>query len=193
MSARRILGLDRRLAIVAGLLLAPTALVGDALGQICGTAQPAAYVASYVPSGNYAAVTAFSPPMVEGVPVVAGYAPAMTPVAATVPSSSIAVTSYYAPQVRPVAAPVTTYYAPTAYAQTAYATTAASVPVTAYYAAPVAAPVATAVPVTAYYAPVAPAVVAPVAAYYPPTVVARRGLFGATRYSYYPGAWYTPY
>jgi hypothetical protein len=35
--------------------------------------------------------------------------------------------------------------------------------------------------------------VAPVAAYYPPTVVARRGLFGATRYSYYPGSWYTPY
>lgn len=128
------------------------------------------YVANYVPAGNYAAVTAFSPPVVEGVPVVAGYAPAVAPVVATVPSSSMAVTSYYAPQVPIAAAPVTTYYAPTAVAS-------AAVPVTAYYA-----PAAVAAPV-----------VAPVAAYYPPTVVARRGLFGATRYSYYPGAWYTPY
>jgi hypothetical protein len=129
-----------------------------------------AYVSNYVPAGNYAAVTAFSPPVVEGVPVVAGYAPALAPVVATVPSSSMAVTSYYAPQMPIAAAPVTTYYAPTAVASAA-------------------------IPVTAYYAPaavVAP-VVAPVAAYYPPAVVARRGLFGATRYSYYPGAWYTPY
>ena len=180
MSAARTKCLPRGLALMAGLLLVPTLLVGNARAQLCQPAQPAAYVASYVPSGNYAAVTAFSPPMVEGVPVVANYAPAVTPIAATVPSSSIAVTSYYAPQpVRAVAAPVTTYYAPTA----------AAVPVTAYYAAPV----ATAMPVTAYYAPAAPAMVAPVAAYYPPTVVARRGLFGATRYSYYPGSWYTPY
>lgn len=164
---------------MAGLLLLTVLSVADANAQACQAAQPAPYVASYVPSGNYAAVTAFSPPMVEGVPVVANYAPSLAPVAATVPASSIAVTSYYAPQVRSVAAPVTTYYAPTA----------AAVPVTAYYAAPV----ATAMPVTAYYAPAAPAVVAPVAAYYPPTVVARRGLFGATRYSYYPGSWYTPY
>jgi hypothetical protein len=170
--------------MVAGLLLASTLLVSDARAQLCQSTQPAAYVASYVPSGNYAAVTAFSPPMVDGVPVVANYAPAVTPVAAMVPTSSIAVTSYYAPQpVRTVATPVTTYYAPTA----------AAMPVTAYYAAPVATPVATAMPVTAYYAPAAPAMVAPVAAYYPPTVVARRGLFGATRYSYYPGSWYTPY
>jgi len=187
MSARRIACLSRGLATLAGLLLVSLLSVTDAHAQACHAAQPAAYVASYVPSGNYAAVTAFSPPMVEGVPVVANYAPSMTPVAATVPASSIAVTSYYAPQARSVAAPVTTFYAPTA----------AAVPVTAYYAAPVAAPVAvpvaTAMPVTAYYAPAAPAVVAPVAAYYPPTVVARRGLFGATRYSYYPGSWYTPY
>ncbi len=183
MSARRIACLSRGLATLAGLLLVSLLSVTDAHAQACHAAQQAAYVASYVPSGNYAAVTAFSPPMVEGMPVVANYAPSMAAVAATVPASSIAVTSYYAPQVRSVAAPVTTYYAPTA----------AAVPVTAYYAAPVAAPVATAMPVTAYYAPAAPAMVAPVAAYYPPTVVARRGLFGATRYSYYPGSWYTPY
>jgi hypothetical protein len=149
------------------------ALTGETRAQnVCYTAmRPVApYVANYVPAGNYAAVTAFSPPVVEGVPVVAGYAPALAPVVATVPSSSMAVTSYYAPQMPIAAAPVTTYYAPTAVASAA-------------------------IPVTAYYAPaavVAP-VVAPVAAYYPPTVVARRGLFGATRYSYYPGAWYTPY
>ena len=86
------------------------------------------YVANYTPSGNYAAVTAFSPPVVApatGYAVRTAYAPAYAPVA---------VTSYYAP----VAAPVTAYYAP-----------AAVEPMVT------AAPVAAVAPVTAYYAPAA--------------------------------------
>jgi len=81
------------------------------------------YVSSYVPSGNYAAVTAFSPPVVP----VAGFAPAAAvpvtaarPVVAAVPSSSLAVTSYYAPTAAPAgvvsstaAVPVTVAYTPT--------------------------------------------------------------------------------
>ena len=96
------------------------------------------YVANYTPAGNYAAVTAFSPPVVETVamPVVA--APVVTEMAAP-------------------AMPVTTFYAPT-YAAPAYA---APVATTAFYApaAPtvVASPVMAA-PVTAYYAPAAVAV-----------------------------------
>jgi hypothetical protein len=128
------------------------------------------YVANYTPAGNYAAVSAFTPPMVETVAM--PIAPA--PVVAAMPVSSVPVTSYYAPT-----------YAPPAY-------TAAYAPVatTAYYA-----PVAT----TAYYAPAAPAVfeapvmATPVTAYYAPAAVAvplyRRGLFGAyrpVRAAYYP-------
>ena len=128
------------------------------------------YVANYTPAGNYAAVTAYTPPRVETVAM--PVAPA--PVVAAMPVSPVGVTSYYAPS-----------YAPPAY-------TAAYAPVatTSYYA-----PVAT----TAYYAPAAPAVVeapvvaAPVTAYYAPTAVAvplyRRGLFGAyrpVRAAYYP-------
>jgi hypothetical protein len=88
-----------------------------------------AYVANYTPAGNYAAVTAFSPPVYSqpaAVAVTANYAPAVAPVA------PVAVTSFYAPTVvnyapaatvayspvvaapAPVVAPVTTYYAPTA-------------------------------------------------------------------------------
>jgi len=84
-----------------------------------------AYVANYTPTGNYAAVTAYSPPVVAApaaVAVTANYAPAVAPVA---------VTSYYAPTVAsyapaatvaysPVVAPVTTYYAPTAVAAPLY-------------------------------------------------------------------------
>lgn len=73
-----------------------------------------AYVANYTPAGNYAAVTAYSPPVV-----------------AAMPTSSVAVTSYYAPAVATptvttsyyapaVVAPVTTYYAPTAVAVPMY-------------------------------------------------------------------------
>jgi len=91
---------------------------------------PGGYVANYSPAGNYAAVTAFSPPVatsyvanypaatsyVANYPVtqVANYA-AVEPVAA----APVAVTSYYAPA--PVyAAPVTTYYAPAAVAVPLY-------------------------------------------------------------------------
>ena len=72
-----------------------------------------AYVANYTPAGNYAAVTAFSPPVIAEAPAVAVtsyYAP-------------VAVTSYYAPATvysPVVAAPVTTYYAPAAVAVPVY-------------------------------------------------------------------------
>jgi hypothetical protein len=94
-----------------------------------------AYVANYTPAGNYAAVTAYSPPMFApstAVAVTSAYAPAVAPMAVTsfyAPAAAVPVTSYYAPAtvayspvVAPatvafspvVAAPVTTYYAPTA-------------------------------------------------------------------------------
>lgn len=114
-------------------------------------AAPMPVTSYYTPAGNYAAVTAYSPPVV-----------------ATVPSSSVAVTSYFAPAAA-TAVPVTSYYAPAA----------------------VAAPVAT----TAYYAPAPAVVAAPVTTYYAPAAVAvplyRRGLFGGLR----PvrSAYYYPY
>ncbi|NBW96826.1 MAG: hypothetical protein EBR28_08875 [Planctomycetia bacterium] len=90
------------------------------------------YVANYTPAGNYAAVSAFSPPVMETV--------AMPVVAAPV----VPVTAYYPPA----------YVAPTYAAPVPVATTAFYAP-----AAPaaVAAPVVTA-PVTALYAPAAVAV-----------------------------------
>ena len=94
-----------------------------------------AYVANYTPAGNYAAVTAYSPPVVApstAVAVTSSYAPVAAPVG---------VTSYYAPVA--AAVPVTSYYAP---------------PATVAYSPVVAAPVVAA-PVTTYYAPTA--VVAP--------------------------------
>ena len=75
---------------------------------------PGGYIANYSPAGNYAAVTAFSPPVATGyvanypVTQVANYA-AVEPVAAPV-----AVTSYYAPAAPVYTAPVTSYYAPVA-------------------------------------------------------------------------------
>lgn len=112
-----------------------------------------AYVANYTPAGNYAAVTAFSPPVmgpVNAVAVTAAYAPAYVPAVA----APVAVTSYYAPATY---APTTAYYAPTtAY----YAPTTAYSPVSQVVAAPV----------TAYYAPTAVAV-----------PLYRRGLFGGLR------------
>ncbi|MFM8803667.1 MAG: hypothetical protein ACKOK8_07125, partial [Planctomycetia bacterium] len=97
---------------------------------------PGGYVANYSPAGNYAAVTAFSPPVaahyVANYPAaVAQYPVAQYPVtqvanyAVETVSAPAAVTSYYAPApvaVAPVvatpfyAAPVTTYYAPSAVA-----------------------------------------------------------------------------
>lgn len=84
------------------------------------------YVANYTPAGNYAAVTAFSPPVVaqpSAVAVTAAYAPA-APVAVTsfyaptvvnyAPVETVAYSPVVAPVAAPVVAPVTTYYAPTA-------------------------------------------------------------------------------
>jgi hypothetical protein len=98
-----------------------------------------AYVANYTPAGNYAAVTAFSPPVVapmSAVAVTSNYAPAYSagyaPVAYTAGyaptvSAPVAVTSYYAPTTvyspvvsEVVAAPVTAYYAPAAVAVPLY-------------------------------------------------------------------------
>ncbi|MFM7034582.1 MAG: hypothetical protein ACKOYJ_05220 [Planctomycetia bacterium] len=117
------------------------AIVYQSLSPVVPVAAAPAYVANYTPAGNYAAVTAFSPPVV-----------------ATLPTSSVAVTSFYAPAM-PTAVPVTSYYGPAA----------------------VAAPVAT----TAFYAPAATVVAAPVTTYYAPTAVAvplyRRGPLGVYR------------
>jgi len=90
------------------------------------------YVANYTPAGNYAAVTAFSPPVVETVAM-----PVAAPVVTEVAAAAVPVTSFYAP----------TYAAPTY---------AAPVATTAFYAP--AAPAVVAAPVTTYYAPAAVAV-----------------------------------
>jgi hypothetical protein len=97
---------------------------------------PGGYMANYSPAGNYAAVTAFSPPIATG--YVANYPVASYPVtqvanypvtqvanyAVETVASPVSVTSYYAPapvSAAPVyAAPVTTYYAPTAVAVPLY-------------------------------------------------------------------------
>jgi len=93
----------------------------------------APYVANYTPAGNYAAVTAFSPPVFETVAVPLAAAPVVAEVA-------------------PPAVPMTSFYAPTFVAPT-YAAPAAT---TAFYAP--AAPAVMAAPVTTYYAPAAVAV-----------------------------------
>lgn len=103
-------------------------VVYETLRPIVPVAAAPAYVANYTPAGNYAAVTAFSPPVM-----------------AAMPTSSVAVTSYYAPAMSAV--PVTSYYAPAA--------VAAPVATTAFYAP---APAVVAAPVTTYYAPAAVAV-----------------------------------
>ena len=93
-----------------------------------------AYVANYTPAGNYAAVTAYSPPVVaptSAVAVTSAYAPVYTAGYAPAVAAPVAVTSYYAPTTvyspvvaapvaEVVAAPVTAYYAPTAYAVPLY-------------------------------------------------------------------------
>ena len=89
-----------------------------------------AYVSNYVPSGNYAAVTAFSPPVVAA-PAEVAVRTSFSPVVAAAP---VAVTSYYAP------APTVSYYAP-AVTETVVASPVVAAPVTAYYA-----PAAVAVP-----------------------------------------------
>lgn len=89
-----------------------------------------AYVSNYVPAGNYAAVTAFSPPVMAA-PAEVAVRTSFSPVVAAAP---VAVTSYYAP------APTVSYYAP-AVTETVVASPVAAAPVTAYYA-----PAAVAVP-----------------------------------------------
>lgn len=103
------------LAVISGTSASAQVIVYETLRPVVPAIVPSPYVANYTPAGNYAAVTAFSPPVVT-----------------TVPSSSVAVTSYYAPAMT------------------------AAVPVTAFYAP--AAPAVVAAPVAAYYAPAAVAV-----------------------------------
>lgn len=93
---------------------------------------PGGYMANYSPAGNYAAVTAFSPPIATG--YVANYPFAQVAnyqvanYAVETVAAPVSVTSYYAPapMAAPVvaapvyAAPVTTYYAPAAVAVPLY-------------------------------------------------------------------------
>lgn len=111
-----------------------------------------AYVANYTPSGNYAAVTAFSPPVVSN-------------------PSMVAVTSAYAPVSAPM--PVTSFYAPTV----AFSPVMQQLPVTAFYA-----PAMQPVSATAFYAPVMqPAPVTAFYTPTLVTPLYRRGPFGALR------------
>lgn len=125
-----------RMLIAASVAFVTTALAASAEAQVvyypayrpvmaAPVVAAPAYVANYTPAGNYAAVTAFSPPVVAAptaVAVTANYAPAY------VPAAPVAVTSYYAPTTvyspvvaEPVvAAPVTAYYAPAAVAVPLY-------------------------------------------------------------------------
>lgn len=89
---------------------------------------PPAYVSNYVPAGNYAAVTAYSPPVYAdpaGLAVRVAYPPAPVAVTSYYAAAPMVATSYYAPApvvaAAPViAAPVTTYYAPAAVAVPVY-------------------------------------------------------------------------
>ncbi|MEX0669258.1 MAG: hypothetical protein WD060_02230 [Pirellulales bacterium] len=117
----------------------------------------APYIANYTPAGNYAAVTAFSPPVYSqpaAFAVTSNYAPAYSAGYAPTYNAGYppAYSAGYAPVMAAAPVAVTSYYAPTA--MTAYA------PVTEVVAAPV----------TAYYAPAAVAV-----------PLYRRGLFGGLR------------
>ncbi len=83
-----------------------------------------AYVANYTPSGNYAAVTAYSPPVIAAAPtssvaVTSYYAPAVTSYYAPSVAAPAVTTAYYAPAAT-VVTPVTTFYAPTAVAVPLY-------------------------------------------------------------------------
>jgi len=94
---------------------------------------PGGYMANYSPAGNYAAVTAFSPPVATA--YVANYPVAQVAnYAVETVAQPVNVTSYYAPA--PVN--VTSYYA----LAPAYAAPVYAAPVTTYYA-----PAAVAVPV----------------------------------------------
>ena len=75
-----------------------------------------AYVSNYTPAGNYAAVTAFSPPVMAqpaAVAVSVNYPPAVAPGVVTAAYYAPATTAYYAPATTAYYAPATTaYYAP---------------------------------------------------------------------------------
>jgi len=115
-------------AVVATELSAQVVVYRPMVPMFAPAAGP--YVANYTPAGNYAAVTAFSPTVVEAVA-----------------EPAVAVTSYYAP----------TYVAPTYAAPVA--TTAFYAPAApAVMAAPAVAAPVMAAPVTTYYAPAAVAV-----------------------------------
>ncbi|NDC53534.1 MAG: hypothetical protein EBZ74_04415 [Planctomycetia bacterium] len=127
-----------RLASAAVLLCASCTAVGASAQAIVYRPvvtmfAPAAgpFVANYTPAGNYAAVSAYSPPIFETVAMPVAVAPVATPVTAFyaptfvaptyAPPAPVATTSFYAP-VAPamVAAPVTAYYAPAAVAVPLY-------------------------------------------------------------------------
>lgn len=164
------------------------------------------YVANYNPSGNYAAVSTFSPPVAAGVPMAA----ISTPLTAVVPSSSVAVTSYAMPAMTTVARPVTAYYAPSYAGGPTHAAAPmyAAAPIVVGYAqsAQLFSPASGPVAVTSYYAPASTVAYAPMTVYAPapvavaqpvqmvPTAVAvplyRRGPFGGlrpVRGAYWPG------
>ena len=91
-------------------------------------AAPVPVTSYYTPAGNYAAVTAYSPPVVASMPtssvaVTSYFAPAPAapvPVTSFYAPAPVATTAYYAPAPAVVAAPVTTYYAPAAVAVPLY-------------------------------------------------------------------------
>jgi hypothetical protein len=158
-------------AAVAAPLPAQTIVYRPVVPMFAPAAGP--YVANYSPVGNYAAVTAFSPPVVQAMPL----ASVPVPVVDTVPSSSLGNTGYsplaisalpsaVTPTFVTSARPVTTYYAPS------YATAIAPAPVSA-----------TATIVTAGYAPAVTVSTMPMVPMAPATVVVplRRGLFGGLR------------
>jgi len=171
---------SRRLAIASAVLaVACVATAPNAHGQMVvyetlrpvvsyytpvAAGYPGGYIANYSPAGNYAAVTAFSPPVATG--YVANYPVAQVanyPVAQVANYPVAQVANY--PVVQVANYPV---------AQVAnYAVESVASPM-------MAAPIA----VTSYYSP-APVMAAPVMAYYAPTAVAvplyRRGLFGGLR------------
>ena len=181
---------DRRRASRAGWLGTGGGGCGaaDAVAQtivyrpiVTGFAPPAGpYVANYNPAGNYAAVSAFSPPVVNTVPMAA----ISMPLTAVIPGSSMVVTSYAVPAMTTVARPVTNYYAPS-YAAAA-PTVAAYAPNSEFFS-PMSGPVA----VTSYYAPasaptvgMAPVAMAPTVQMVPTAVAVplyRRGPFGGLR------------
>lgn len=164
------------------------------------------YVANYAPMGNYAAVTAFSPPVVHAAPL----ASVPVPVVDTVPSSSLGNTGvmplamsplptyaqayapiqpYRAAQPYSAARPITTYYAPS-YAQSGYAVPLAS-PVgyatplsgATTYATSATFPTSATVVTAGYAAAPAATAAIPMVPVAPSAVVVplRRGLFGGYR------------